>query len=174
MAASFIDIVSWDELKRLLEEGEGHVCGFIMYPLHEKIYILYDELVKRHFAPLMKRIDTLKGCEVNARVLIVDNNLVKKYLNELLSKGKFCDGAKEDEQYEAKTEHEIERLLKQNLPHYVWVLEVSRENGKKNLILADPTFNSTTRKSILLSSEPFTVTEGFTLLNDFSYILAIQ
>lgn len=86
----------------------------------------------------------------------------------MLQKDKSYDGSTEDEKYEADMELEIERLLKQNLPHYVWVFEVSLENGKKNLILADPTLNSATRKSILLSSETFTVTEGFALLNDFS------
>lgn len=166
--APFIDIVTWDEIKDLLKEGEEHECGFIMYPMHEKIYILYDELIKRHFDPLMKRINKVKGNVMNVRVLIVDNNLVKKYLNDLLLKDQSYDGSTEDEKYEADMELEIERLLKQNLPHYVWVFEVSLENGKKNLILADPTLNSATRKSILLSSETFTVTEGFALLNDFS------
>lgn len=166
--APFIDIVTWDEIKDLLKEGEGYQCGFIMYPMHEKIYILYDELIKRHFAPLVKRINKVKDNRMDVRVLIVDNNLVKKYLNDLLLKDNTYDGNKEDEIYEADVELEIERLLKQNLPHYVWVFEVSLENGKKNLIFADPTLNSATRKSILLSSDTITVTEGFALLNDFS------
>ena len=168
-AASFVDTVSWKEMKKLLSEGRNNECGFIMYPLHEKIYILYDELMRRHLNPFLSRISEMKKDKLRPRVLIVDNNLVKEYLNNLLLEEKKYDEDKvEDIQYEEKIEKEIERLINKNLPHYLWVLEIGKGNGMTNLILVDPTLNSTTGKSILLSSETFTVKEGFALLNDFS------
>lgn len=168
--ASFVGIITWKDIKMLLSEDENHECGFIMYPLHERIYILYDELRRRHFKTFFDCIGvTEDGIQNKVRILIVDNNLVKKYLHNLLKKEKVnCDATEDDIQYEETVEKEIKRLINRNLPHYIWVLEVNNGTGKLSLVLADPTLNSTTRKSILLASEAFTVSEGFALLNDFS------
>lgn len=93
---------------------------------------------------------------------------MKEYLNDLILKEKKDhDETEDDIEYEKIVEEEAGRLLRQNLPHYIWVLEVDNGNGKRSLVLADPTLNSATRKNILLSSVVFTVTEGFSLLNDF-------
>ena len=167
--ASFVDIVTWEEMKELLSEGKDNDCGFIMYPIHEKIYILYDELMGKHFKPLMDCMSEVKNQSLRIRTLIVDNNLVKEYLNDLLLKEKVVnkDENEDDVRYEEDVEREVERLINKNLPHYIWVLEIHKNNNKLNLILADPTLNSTTRKSIFISSESFTVTKGFSLLNDF-------
>lgn len=167
--ASFVDTITWEEMKELLSEGKDNECGFIMYPLHEKIYILYDELMGKHFKPFLECINEVKSKPLKIRILMVDNNLVKEYLSNLLLKEKTNNDDREDDiKYEENIEKEIEHLINRNLPHYVWVLEVCKDNGKSSLILADPTLNSTTRKSILLSSEPLIVTKGFTLLNVFS------
>lgn len=81
---------------------------------------------------------------------------------------KYDDKKEEDIQYEEKIEKEIRRLVGKNLPHYVWVLEMARNDGIANLILVDPTLSSATIKSILLSPEAFSIRSGFALLNDFS------
>ena len=57
--ASFIDIVTWEEIQKLLSEEDDYECGFIMYPLHEKIYVLYDELMKRHFEPFVNQLQKI-------------------------------------------------------------------------------------------------------------------
>lgn len=166
---SFVDIITWEEMKRLLSEGKDYECGFIMYPIHEKVYILYDELRRRHLKSFFDHIrGTDEEVQKKTRILLVDNILVKEYLNNFILKEKEDHGETEDdEKYEEMVEEEARRLLRQNLPHYIWVLEVENGSGKRSLVLADPTLNSTTRKSILLSSVVFTVTKGFSLLNNF-------
>lgn len=168
-AGSFVDIITWKEMKQLLSEGKDYECGFIMYPIHEKVYILYDELRRRHLKSFFDHISgTDEEVQKKVRILLVDNTLVKEYLNDLILKEKKDhDETEDDIEYEKIVEEEAGRLLRQNLPHYIWVLEVDNGNGKRSLVLADPTLNSATRKNILLSSVVFTVTEGFSLLNDF-------
>ncbi|MCM1253362.1 MAG: hypothetical protein NC321_11125 [Clostridium sp.] len=169
IGVSFVDIATWDEIKEMLQEDEDnkYECGFIMYPLHEKIYTLYDELIHRHCDSHLKRLQEIES-QTYKRVLVADNNTIKEYLSRLLHirKGKSKD--KIDEEYEKEEELEIKRLLSQNLPHYIWVLEIGAKNDKRSLIIANPTLNPTTRKSIFLTDTPITIEEEIILLNDFS------
>lgn len=165
--SSFTTIISWDKLKELLVESETHECGFIMYPLHEKIYILYNHMAKYHFRSCERMLySSVKGAIIKAkRILIVDNNIVKEFLaRTYLDDDNMEEANEEVRRYHERIVEQVNLIVPRNLPHYLWVLEVERDNGNKFLFFADPTFNPSTRKNIFINFIPIPTMESFSLL----------
>lgn len=166
----FMDIISWAEIEEVLKDDsdKDETCGFIIYPLHEKVYILYDKLIEDHCRPLLKPLENSNSF-TNKRVLIVDNRIVKKHLSNLLIvPNDKWDNEEIDETYDKEVENEIKQLLSHNLPHYIWVLELQHCNNKRSFILANPTLNPITRKNIFLTTTPIITEDTFKLLNEFN------
>lgn len=171
--ASFVEAVSWKEIKKLLSKIDNNDSGFIMYPIQEKIYILYDDIAKWHFEPIEASVNNWSG-NIHKRMFVIDNILLKKYLSSLLideDESELLGIETKDEgdaNYDKVVEEEVRRILKKNLPHYLWIIEISRDNGNKYLYLADPTLNATTQKTILLSKIAIPTISSVGLLNDFN------
>lgn len=140
----FVKGISWDDIDRgILPQN-----SFVIYPVHEKIYILFDDIVEV-FDDLSKRMKLEEALQkageeiVKKRILMVDNRCLKRFLkSEIVLDKEFGDLE--------KMQKEIDRILQKSLTHYVWYCEFQTEN--RNLIFfADPTYNNKTTKNIVIN-----------------------
>lgn len=140
----FVGCIDWNTLCKGLMADKS----FIIYPIHEKVYILYDNF-KKHMNDMLKQINMsevigyVEGNE-NHRTLLVDNREVKSFLYENM----VCSPTSiQDIRIEAM------RLLQISMPHYLWCCEYSTSIGNM-LFIADPTYNRRTTKNIFLNKVP--------------------
>lgn len=141
----FVAVVPWKNLKKYLLEKSA----FVIYPIHEKVYILYKDL-KKILQLYFQGIPELQELENNhitdldkTRFLLVDNRELKDFLRQ-----NFLSNLETEEIVRA----EIERLIVINMPHYIWYCEVPLNNGEYLLFIADPTYGKITSKNIFYNS----------------------
>ncbi len=154
--SGFVATVTWEQLKEHLDKK-----SFILYPIHEKVYMMYDDF-KKAFDHLFRNSLELVNLEGKGlldrnktRYLLADNRIVKRYL-----KDKVLPIDKPNE----SLNEEIYRLLELDMPHYVWLCEVKIEGGFF-VFIADPTLWKLTKKNIFYNTIPIFSNEHFGLLN---------
>ncbi len=140
----FVGCISWETLCKDLEEKKS----FIIYPIHEKVYILYDNF-KKHMNDMLHQLNMSavmgdKEEDKNKRTLLIDNREVKRFLYENMADDETCI---QDVREEAK------RLLQIDMPHYLWCCEYETTMGNM-LFIANPTYNRRTTKNIFLNKVP--------------------
>lgn len=138
----FVTVAGWEELCDIFRGNKW----FLIYPIHEKVYLFYDD-IKQLF---LMRYDSVKElrelCEEGlavveeTRYMLVDNRIIKAFLRQKL-----------DDDITLESERtEITRLLKLNMSHYVWYCEVPLVEGYL-IFIADPTYSKLTTKDIFYS-----------------------
>ena len=157
----FVLGVGWDELKKFIKTKNS----FLIYPIHEKVYIPY-ETFKSRFRDTFNSLSSLKRMESeninleNVRYLLADNREVKKFLREDLKKGALTETIVLEEE---------KRLLETDMPHYLWVCEIPVKNMSSEteylFFFANPTYSRVTMKSIFVNKIPILRKEQFGLLN---------
>lgn len=141
----FVDAIEWKDLYEFI----GYKNCFLLFPLHEKVYLQYDdikdifELTCKQSAKINKLVEK-KYLELDkTRYLLVDNRIMKKFLCELLNEDYLLDAEVKD----------IEATLNQNLPHYLWYCEIPLANNDGFLFfVADSTFWKNTTKDIFYNN----------------------
>lgn len=139
----FVGCVSWEILSKSLEHGKS----FIIYPIHEKVYILYDNFIK-HMNDMLGRYqwsnaEESEAAEQKRRTLLVDNREVKRFLREHMV---------DDKEAHENVQEEARRILSMDLPHYLWCCEYSMPMGNL-LFIANPTYIRRTTKNIFLNKD---------------------
>lgn len=142
----FVAYISWEQLEKYFEE----YGGFIIYPIHEKVYIFYDDF-KKHIRDIST--ENLKETS-SKRILLADNREIKRILYDNIVNN--TDSIPE-------MREEALRLLKMNMPHYLWCCEYATEVGNV-LFIANPTYNRITTKNIFLNRVPLICKEQISLL----------
>ncbi|MDE6386778.1 MAG: hypothetical protein K2L82_03090 [Lachnospiraceae bacterium] len=140
----FVRCVPWETLRDSLQRDKS----FIIYPIHEKVYILYDNF-KKHVDDMLCRyrrdgVTTDGIVEREGRALLVDNRVVKQFLREQMV---------DAHEINVNVQEEARRILGMDMPHYLWCYEYYTPMGKA-LFIADPTYIRSTTKSIFLNKEP--------------------
>ena len=143
----FVYPESWENIKEKIKPGKS----ILFYPIHEKVYISFDD-IQVFFEDLCKRLkleELMKAVNdplTDRRILIVDNVVLKDFLKNKIQLD-IQIGDKESMQ------KEIENIINQSLPHYLWYCEF--QTAQRNLIfIADPTYNNKTTKNIILNKNP--------------------
>ena len=157
----FVLGVGWEELKKFIKTKNS----FLIYPIHEKVYIPY-ETFKSRFRDTFNSLKSLKRMEreninlENVRYLLADNREVKKFLREDVEKGSLT---------EAIVLEEEKRLLETDMPHYLWVCEIPVKNVSEEteylFFFANPTYSRVTMKNIFINKIPVLHKEQFGLLS---------
>lgn len=157
----FVLGVGWEELKKFIKTKNS----FLIYPIHEKVYIPY-ETFKSRFRDTFNSLKSLKRMEreninlENVRYLLADNREVKKFLREDVEKGSLT---------EAIVLEEEKRLLETDMPHYLWVCEIPVKNVSEEteylFFFANPTYSRVTMKNIFINKIPVLRKEQFGLLS---------
>lgn len=157
----FVGCVEWETLSGDLKENKS----FIIYPIHEKVYIPYDNF-KKHMSDMWKKLemDTLLESQEQGnkedRILLLDNREVKNFLYDNI----ICqEGTEEEEGIRSEVREEAIRLLQTAMPHYLWCCERSTSMGNL-LFVADPTYNRRTTKNIFLNRVPLISNKQVSLL----------
>ncbi len=145
-AEGFVKCICWEQLQKYLEK----YGGFIIYPIHEKVYMFYDDF-KKHIRDIVT--EELQNNN-SRRILIADNREIKRFLYDNI----VCN----KEKISAMRE-EAQRLLKINMPHYLWCCEYATKLGNV-LYIANPTYNRITTKNIFLNKEPLISKKQISLL----------
>lgn len=151
----FVADITWEELKQHIQSENS----FILYPVHEKVYIMYDDF-KYMFLHMFKHATGLKNLQLEGyldvsktRFMVVDNRDIKCFLDqEVLPSAK-----------DKTLKSEIQKLLKQNMPHYVWLCEIPIEGGYM-FYIADPTYGKRTSKNVFYNMVPIFSQYQFGLL----------
>lgn len=157
--SGFVTGVNWKELKPYIKERNS----FIIYPIHEKVYLLLEDF-KNIFLQMYNKISNLKELEDHhlsyldeARYFLSDNRDVKAFLEQRIL------GEQENA---TELEKEIRGLLNRNMTHFVWCAEVPIQDGFF-LFFADPTYGKLTTKNIFYNTIPiFSQTQFGILLNN--------
>ena len=117
----FVKVTNWEKLYKAFEKE----TSFLIYPIHEKVYLLYDD-IKEMFTARYNTFTELNMLMKNklaffnsTRYLLVDNRAIKKFLREKL----FDKDTLEIEKIQ------IKELLKRNMSHYIWYCEVPLSTG---------------------------------------------
>lgn len=154
----FVAAVTWNELKGVIKEKKS----FIIYPIHDRVYLLYDNF-KQIFLNMVNNVSIYKQlqekgiCNFDSpRILLADNRDIKKFLQKMMQ---------EDIEFEKlNSKEEIEKLLQCDMPHYLWYCEIALEE-RYLIFLADPTYSKFTTRNIFLNSVPIVAKEQLGLLN---------
>lgn len=153
--SGFVEVVNWEKLKPYIKERNS----FIIYPIHEKVYLLLDDL-KNIFTEMYNRVGDLKGLEdirysslKETRYFLADNRDVKSFLEQYII----------EQNNSTEIEKEIGELLDKNMTHFVWCAEVPVENGFF-LFFADPTYGKLTTKNIFYNKIPIFTNKQFGIL----------
>lgn len=135
----FVKVMDWDDLYESMASGNS----FLISPIHEKVYLTFDdirELLRLRYMAT-ERLRNLEekesSCLERTRYLLADNRTVKDFLKRKLA----------DETLIASEIQQIERILQINMAHYVWYCEVPLEDGFL-LFIADPTYGKDTIHNI--------------------------
>lgn len=162
LSDGFVKAVSWEELCKKISPSKS----FVMYPIHEKIYMLYDD-IEEVFDDMFQKLELQAMMEelndkiVGRRILIVDNRRLKEFLEmEIVLDNAFAD---DDEQQES-----IEEVKRMSLPHYLWYCEY--QTAKRNLLFfANPTYNNKTTKDVIINKKPIISKNVLGLLSEIKY-----
>lgn len=153
----FVGMISEKQLREALTTDQS--C--IIYPIHERAYLLYDN-IKNRLRYLFEKMPVLQGLkqegvcdERNARCFLVDNREVKKFI---------IQNIRDNEKIPMRFREEATKILCLDAPHYLWYCEI-KTNNQYIVFLADPTFNRSTTKSIFLNNIPLIVEKQLGLLN---------
>lgn len=159
----FVAVIEWETLEKNMKSGKS----FILYPIHEKVYLMYDAFKESytHFLENLNYISRLEQEGIfdkeNVRLFLADNRDVKRFLiNNVLSGMKEDSKSKEIE----LQKKEIEKMLRISMPHYVWICELPVED-RFFIFIADSTYGKSTIKHIFYNEIPISVEEQFGLLN---------
>lgn len=155
--SGFVCSVKWTTLKKYIKSEKS----FIIYPIHEKIYILYDDF-KAIFHHMYSRVSLLAQMEEDkqsftsrARFLLADNRDVKHFLmTSVMENEAIADIGKD----------EVEKILLESMPHYVWYCEIPLDSGYF-IYIANPTYWKLTTKNIFYNQTPIYSDRQFGLLN---------
>lgn len=138
----FVGAIEWKNLYRIIREEKS----YLIYPIHEKVYLSYDE-IKEIFKLECENRESIKKLKENelafpakTRYLLADNRAVKKFLRNILNNDSLLQ----------KEIDEINRLLEINMSHYVWYCELPLSQGYF-IFLADATYGRVTTKDIFYS-----------------------
>lgn len=148
----FVALVSWKELEEIINKGSS----FIICPIHEKVYLYYEDIVSQlnyqlqHVTGLNKINEASKKGKV--RYALVDNRIIKKFISSI-------DNNKRT-QYE---KNELHKILSMGLPHYVWYCEIKYEESYV-IYIADPTYSRETSKNIFINELPIYSDKQLSLL----------
>lgn len=137
----FVHGLDWTELY----EKIGYKNSFILFPLHEKVYLQYDD-IKDIFELRCNESDKIRKLQhagrlniEDTRYLLVDNRIMKSFLQTLLHTDDLLDKEKED----------INKSLSKNMPHYLWYCEIPlADEAGYMFFVADSTFWKKTTKDI--------------------------
>lgn len=135
----FVSALDWELLYKYL----SHENSFLIYPIHEKVYLTYDnmrELLKLRYlrTPQLYEMEKRQiSCLKKTRYLLADNRTIKEFLRKKLLNDTLL----------ASEIKQIERVLQMNMAHFVWYCEVPLESGFL-LFIADPTYGKDTTKDI--------------------------
>ena len=153
----FVYPESWENIKEKIQPGKS----ILFYPMHEKVYILFDD-IQDFFADLCKRLkleelmNAANDPLTDTRILVVDNVILKDFLKNRIQ----LDIEMGDKK---RMQEEIESIVNQSLPHYLWYCEF--QTAQRNLIyIADPTYNNKTTKNIILNKNPIISTNVLGIL----------
>lgn len=149
----FVVPVDWNDLKRYIKNRNS----FIIFPIHEKVYLLLDDF-KNIFCEMYNKISTLRQLTDDkmaslekTRYFLADNRDVKAFV-------------KQNVYNIPEIEEEIKDLLNRNMAHFVWCAEVPVRNGYI-FYLADPTYGKLTTKNIFYNTIPLFSKKQFGILN---------
>ncbi len=155
----FVEAISEEQLKEALKSEKS--C--IVYPVHERAYLLYDNIKNRlknifNKIPVLKELERRGVCNVEgARCFLADNREVKAFLVENLRRN-----------ISVQEREEIKRIVEMDMPHYLWFCEVEanvKKFTKYIIFLADPTFNQRTTKNIFINDMLLIFEKQFGLLH---------
>lgn len=146
----FVAAVTWNKIYQYLMQK----TGFIIYPVHEKVYLSYDD-IKVHFQHMFNSSKELISLEEQGKVflnrtryLLVDNRILKQFIKKLMDNSNTILSEK----------NTIRDLLKTNMSHYVWYCEVPLLEGYL-IFFADPTYGKRTTKNIFYADAIFSDTQ---------------
>lgn len=135
----FVKVMDWNMLYDII----SHEDSFLLSPIHEKVYLTYDN-IKELLRLRYQSIESLTKLESNkysflskTRFLLADNRTVKNFLRKQLNNSSLLE----------KEIQQINKILKQNMAHYVWYCEVPLQSGYL-LFIADPTYGKNTTHNI--------------------------
>lgn len=142
--SGFVGCVNWEKLGESLKTGKD----FIIYPIHEKVYILYENF-KKHVNDMLNRYDVGegekdKGANRGGRTLLIDNRDVKKFLREKILENRSASQNIHDEAF---------KVISTEMPHYLWCYECQTGEGYM-LFFANPTYNRRTTKNFFINKKP--------------------
>lgn len=155
--SGFVLGVDWTDLKKFIKVKNS----FLIYPIHEKVYIPYETLKNRfevmyNSSPNLKNLDSEGKTDIaNTRFLLADNREIKKFLLGDIQSGTTTI---------AKVLDEEKRLIQMDMPHYLWVCEIPVDSGYL-FFFANPTYSRVTTKNIFINNIPILRKEQFGLLN---------
>ncbi len=152
----FVMGVNWSDLKKFIKVKNS----FLIYPIHEKVYIPYEVFKDRFWnmynsSPNLKKLDTTGVTNIaDTRFLLADNREVKKFLLKDVQRGTSTI---------VTVLNEEKRLLQMAMPHYLWVCEIPTDQGYL-FFFANPTYARVTTKNIFINNIPILRKEQFGLL----------
>lgn len=137
----FVEAIEWEKLYEFI----GQENSFILFALHEKVYLQYDdmrdilEIACNQSTGIQKMINRKYLILDETRYLVVDNIIIKEFLNKLSGDKYILSAEMKD----------IEETLSKNMPHYLWYCEIPLKNNEGYWIfVADTTFWKKTTKNI--------------------------
>lgn len=154
--SGFVSCIEWDMIYEAITKRET----FIIYPVHDKVYFMYDDMsvvlyLKIMNSEFLKQLKESRNLILaQTRYLLVDNIIVKKSLLQI-SKDNFVNQVQNEE---------IEYVLNITMSHYVWYCEIPLNNGYF-IFIADTTFSNKTTKDIFYNNIPIYTTYQLGLLN---------
>lgn len=141
----FVGCIPWKQIQDYISSEKS----FIIYPIHEKVYLLYDGIVETFLHMYNYLADSMPEEFENidmskTRFLLVDNRDLKDF---------FRTSILPDPDITTAVQEEVNNLLMQGMPHYVWCCEIEINMGYF-LFVADPTYGKVTTKNIFFNKIP--------------------
>ena len=158
----FVSVVDWNLLKQYIKQGKS----FLLYPIHEKVYLLYDSFREACYhlienSPSLLNLGLKKS---EKRFFLADNIRVKEFLKERVLP--FLQSSEKIGVSNALQKKELEILLSKSMPHYIWICEFEIDGGYF-LFLADSTLWRRTKNNLFYNSIPiFSKTQFGLLITD--------
>lgn len=149
----FVGVVKWKQLKNIIASK----TSFIICPIHEKVYLYHEDIVKR-LTNQIQNVENLKNIIDDStidkiRYMLVDNRQVKSFLSDI-----------KDNTDIKSVRDELSMVLMHSMPHYVWYCEIPLQSGYF-IYIADPTYNRATLGDIFLNDIPIYSEKQLALLN---------
>ena len=154
--SGFVAAVEWRRLVEIVKQYKS----FLLYPIHEKVYLYYEDvrnllIHEYNGAAHLKQLESENISNVNkTRYILADNKIVKKFLRKNILQKSSIEAVRE----------EVRKLLNKGMAHYVWYCEIPLEEGYF-IFIANPTYSRITSKSIFYNEQPIYTTEQMALLS---------